>query len=105
MLQAEAINATAGTACLRLRGLPFSMTVQDVLAFFSQHDVADRIAESQGAAILLRKANGRPSGQAVVQMRSKEDAKHAQQSLSNKYIGDRYIEVFAYGTDEETKLD
>jgi hypothetical protein len=81
------------------------MTVQDVFAFFSQHDCADRIHESQGAANLLLKANGRPSGQAVVQMRSQQDAMLAQQALSNKYIGDRYIEVFAYGGDEEAGID
>eukprot|EP00928_Gymnodinium_smaydae_P033188 TRINITY_DN23838_c0_g2_i1.p1 TRINITY_DN23838_c0_g2~~TRINITY_DN23838_c0_g2_i1.p1 ORF type:complete len:980 (+),score=235.02 TRINITY_DN23838_c0_g2_i1:232-3171(+) len=90
-----------GSPCLRLRGLPFSMTVQDVLAFFAQHDVADRIADSSGATQLLPKANGRPSGQAVVRMRSRQDAEAAQEALSNQWIGGRYIEVFAYGGDGE----
>merc|ERR1712232_401906 len=29
----------------------------------------------------------------------------AQQALAHKYIGDRYIEVFAYGADEEVGAD
>merc|ERR1740121_2102391 len=84
-------------AALRLRGLPFSMTVQDVLAFFAQHDVADRIADEPQAAQLLPKGNGRPSGQAVVLMRSRFDADFACARLSSQWIGGRYIEVFVYG--------
>jgi len=87
----------SNVAALRLRGLPFNMTVQDVYAFFAQYDVADRIADIPQASQLLTKANGRPSGQAVVQMRSRFDAEVAQQSLHHQWIGGRYIEVFVYG--------
>lgn len=89
------------TAALRLRGLPFSVSVQDVLAFFAQHDVADRIADGPQACELLAKANGRPSGQAVVQMKSPLDAQVAGQALHNQVVGNRYIEVFVYGADGE----
>lgn len=84
-------------SCLRLRGLPFSMTVQDVLAFVAQHEVAERIADVPNAAQLLLKANGRPSGQAVIQMRSCSDAAMAQSALQGQVISGRYIEVFVYG--------
>lgn len=87
----------AAVPALRLRGLPFNVTVQDVLAFFAQHEVADRIADGPQAAQLLPKANGRPSGQAVVQMRSRYDAEIAQKALYHQFIGGRYIEVFVYG--------
>merc|ERR1740121_1705430 len=87
-------------AALRLRGLPFSVTIQDVLAFFAQHDVADRIADGPGAAQLLPKGNGRPSGQAVVQMRSRADAEFARSRLSGQCIGNRYMEVFVYGGED-----
>lgn len=82
---------------LRLRGLPFSVSVQDVLAFFAQHDVADLISDGPQAAQLLTKANGRPSGQAVVQMKSRPDAETAQHALHHQYVAGRYIEVFVYG--------
>jgi len=98
--EGEQQNST-NVAALRLRGLPFSMTVQDVLAFFAQHDVADRIVDGPQAAQLLPKANGRPSGQAVVQMRSRYDAEVAQQALCNQWINGRYIEVFVYGDENE----
>lgn len=100
--EVEAPRSTAQPA-LRLRGLPFSVTVQDVLAFFAQHDVADRIADGLHAAHLLPKANGRPSGQAVVTMRSLYDAQVAKDALNNQWIGGRYIEVFSYGDGDDSQ--
>jgi len=93
----------APVPALRLRGLPFSVTVQDVLAFFSQHDVADCISDRAGAAQLLQKANGRPSGQAVVEMKSRYQAQLAQRALYNQWIGGRYIEVFVYGEEDDAQ--
>ena len=97
----ENVEEKSGIAALRLRGLPFSVTIQDVLAFFAQYEVADLISDGPGAAHLLPKANGRPSGQAVVQMRSRKDAETAQKKLNHQWVGSRYIEVFVYGEDEE----
>lgn len=94
-------GANPNVAAVRLRGLPFSMSVQDVLAFFAQHDVVDLIMDGPQAAQLLPKANGRPSGQARVQMRSRVDAETAQQALNNQWIGGRYIEVFVYGDEPD----
>jgi len=81
------------------------MSVQDVLAFFAQYDVADRIADGPQAAQLLPKANGRPSGQARVQMRTRYDAEIAQASLHHQWIGGRYIEVFVYGEETEQQAN
>merc|ERR1719247_3351712 len=88
-------------AAVRLRGLPFSAGEQDVLAFFAQHEVADRIADCNKAVQMLLKANGKPSGQAVVQMQSRRGANHAQSCLHGQWMGNRYIEVFAYGVDDQ----
>ena len=56
-LASPKVDETAtSVAALRLRGLPFSVTVQDVLAFFAQHDVADRIADGPHIVQLLPKA-------------------------------------------------
>mmetsp|Transcript_19777 Transcript_19777/g.44553 ORF Transcript_19777/g.44553 Transcript_19777/m.44553 type:complete len:722 (+) Transcript_19777:46-2211(+) len=87
----------AFAASVRLRGLPFSASEQDVLAFFAQHDIVDRISNSPKAVNLLLRSNGRPSGQAVVQMCDRADAELAQQVLSGQWMGSRYIEVFLYG--------
>lgn len=102
---AEADGPNSNVAAVRLRGLPFSMSVQDVLAFFSQYDVSDRIADGPQAAQLLPKANGRPSGQARVQMRTRYDAEVVQQALHNQWIGGRYIEVFVYGDETEQQVN
>merc|ERR1719454_62570 len=98
-------EADSKVAAVRLRGLPFSMSVQDVYAFFSQYDVCDRIADGPHVAQLLPKANGRPSGQARVQMRSRYDAEVVQQALHNQWIGGRYIEVFVYGEEDEKQAN
>jgi len=82
---------------VRLRGLPFSATAQEVLDFFAQHGVEDCVNQGIEAVDLLIKANGRPSGQAAVHVRSHDDAQHVQQILNQQFIGGRYIEVFAYG--------
>ena len=101
----DAPEDKTGVAALRLRGLPFSVTVQDVLTFFAQHNVADTIHDGPNSAKLLPKANGRPSGQAVVQMRTRKDAEVAQKALHNQHVGGRYIEVFVYGNAEGDKED
>jgi len=82
------------TAAVRLRGLPFTATEQDVLAFFAKHDVVERVHMKHDAVKMISKANGKPSGQAVVLMLSRTDAYVAQQVLNGQYMGTRYIEVF-----------
>jgi len=70
-----------------------------VLAFFAQHDIVDRISEEPKAVNLLLRSNGKPSGQAIVQMRGREDAELARHVLSGQWMGSRYIEVFLCGQD------
>lgn len=81
------------TAAVRLRGLPFTATELDVLGFFAKHDVVGRIAEGSQAVRMISKANGKPSGHAVVHMLSLADAYVAMQVLNGQYMGSRYIEV------------
>lgn len=81
-------------AAIWLRGLPFTATEQDVLAFFAKHDVVETISEGQYAVQFITKANGRPAGQALVQMVSQEGAEIAVHALNGQWIGTRYIEVF-----------
>lgn len=87
----------SGVAAIRLRGLPFTSNEQDVLAFFAQHDVVDRISDGPKAVNLLTRSNGRSSGQAVVHMRDRTDAELAQRVLNGQWMGNRYIEVFLHG--------
>jgi hypothetical protein len=101
--RAGLMAATSGgiqyATAVRLRGLPFSASEQDVLAFFAQHDIVDRIADGPHAVNLLLRSNGRPSGQAVVQMKERADTETAQHVLGGQWMGSRYIEVFSYNED------
>mmetsp|Transcript_16586 Transcript_16586/g.38321 ORF Transcript_16586/g.38321 Transcript_16586/m.38321 type:complete len:768 (-) Transcript_16586:80-2383(-) len=81
-------------AFIRLRGLPFSANEQDILSFFAANEVVDRISDQPKAVAIQWRANGKSSGQAIVTMRSCEDAEIAQTALHGKYMGTRYIEVF-----------
>merc|ERR1719174_2842472 len=88
------------TTAVRLRGLPFTSAEQDVLAFFAQHDIVDRIADGPKAVNILTRSNGRPSGQAIIQMRESQDAELAQSVLHGQWMGSRYIEVFLMSHEE-----
>lgn len=98
-------HAAEQTCALRLRGLPFTCSEQEVFAFFSKHDVVEGIADVNKAVSFLQKNNGRATGQAVVQMKSKQDADVAQQALNGQWIGQRYIEVFPYCEEADAPSD
>lgn len=85
---------------VRMRGLPFTATEQDVLAFFAKHEVVEFISEDPKAVRLLTKSNGKPLGHAVVQLNSYAEAELALEALNGKYMGNRYIEVFHHTDDE-----
>ena len=87
----------SGGPQIRLRGLPFDATVQDVLSFLALHGIVDKVADIPNAAELVPTAPGRPSGQAVVSMRGLQDAMEARDVLDGKYFGSRWIEVFVSG--------
>lgn len=74
---------------LRLRGLPWQATREDVVSFFSDC----RIKKGVNGVYMTLSALGRPSGEAYVEMESEEDvAKGLEKHKKN--MGSRYIEVF-----------
>jgi len=87
---------SAAPAAVRLQGLPFTATEQDVLAFFAKHDVVDRVSEAPNAVNIIKKANGKHTGQAIVHMMSRTDAHVALRVLNGQYMDSRYIEVSHY---------
>ncbi|XP_072261472.1 G-rich sequence factor 1 [Pyxicephalus adspersus] len=83
----QALPASPSDATVRLRGLPYSCTEQDIINFFSGLSIAD-----EGITFILDQ-RGRKSGEAFVQFVSQEHAEHA--LLKHKQeIGSRYIEIF-----------
>lgn len=74
---------------MRMRGLPFQVTEQEVSEWFSS------VADCSEVNIQYGK-DGRPSGQADVSFRSEADAKRAM-TKHKANMQNRYIELFYDG--------
>jgi len=106
LASAGAVNARQGSpretevaavACsVRLRGLPFSASQQDVLALFSRHGIAEHITDGANAVELRRKQNGGPTGHAVVRLRTLGSVRAVVEILNGQYLGTRLIEAFPH---------
>ncbi|XP_028313253.1 G-rich sequence factor 1 [Gouania willdenowi] len=91
-IDAEAIlkrdmEQQANDGVVRLRGIPFSSTEDDIIDFFSGLDIAEN------GIVMVTNAKGRKSGEAYVQFSSQEAADKAL-LRDRELIGSRYIEVF-----------
>ncbi|XP_028835900.1 epithelial splicing regulatory protein 1 isoform X2 [Denticeps clupeoides] len=88
---------TAGLCdCVRLRGLPYDATVQNILEFLGEFtgDIAPH-----GVHMVLN-AQGRPSGECFIQMCSVERAFLAAHRCHRQPMQDRYVEVFPCSLDD-----
>ncbi|XP_067858739.1 heterogeneous nuclear ribonucleoprotein H3 isoform X3 [Heptranchias perlo] len=74
---------------VRVRGLPWSCTPDEVTRFFSECDIRNGVSGVQ----FTTSKEGRPSGEAYVHLDKAEDFKKAL-AKDRKYMGHRYIEVF-----------
>ncbi|XP_040025117.1 heterogeneous nuclear ribonucleoprotein H3 isoform X2 [Gasterosteus aculeatus] len=74
---------------VRIRGLPWSCTQEEVACFFSDCDIVGQV---NGVCFTYSK-EGRPSGEAFIELTMPEDFKNAL-AKDRKYMGHRYIEVF-----------
>uniref|UniRef100_A0A7S4B3A2 RRM domain-containing protein n=1 Tax=Chrysotila carterae TaxID=13221 RepID=A0A7S4B3A2_CHRCT len=72
---------------LRIRGIPFRATVDDVFRFFSGFQIMP-------GGIVIGQRDGRPSGEAWVTFASPVEAQRAM-GLNHKTMGNRYVELFA----------
>ncbi|GBP62026.1 RNA-binding protein fusilli [Eumeta japonica] len=93
---------TSGTAkdCIRLRGLPYEAQVEHILTFldeFSKNIVVQGVH-------MVYDAQGKPSGEAFIQMDSELSAGLCAQHRHNRYMTygkkQRYIEVFQCSGDD-----
>ncbi|ELT99751.1 hypothetical protein CAPTEDRAFT_226859 [Capitella teleta] len=74
-------------AVIRLRGLPFGCSKEEVAHFFSGLEIVPN------GITLMQDGQGRSTGDAFVQFASQDIAERAQQKHKEK-IGHRYIEIF-----------
>ncbi|XP_056123788.1 epithelial splicing regulatory protein 1 isoform X1 [Rhinichthys klamathensis goyatoka] len=82
--------------CVRLRGLPYDASIQDILVFLGEYtgDI-----KPHGVHMVLNQ-QGRPSGDAFIQMRSADRAFLAAQCCHKRSMKERYVEVFACSAQE-----
>uniref|UniRef100_A0A667X2P6 Epithelial splicing regulatory protein 1 n=1 Tax=Myripristis murdjan TaxID=586833 RepID=A0A667X2P6_9TELE len=88
--------------CLRLRGLPYTASIEDILTFLGEftHDI-----RPHGVHMVLNQ-QGRPSGDCFIQMTSAERSFMASQRLhkqvmsSQRGANSRYVEVFPCSAEE-----
>ncbi len=76
-----------GHFIVRCRGLPWSTTVEEVKDFFS----GVQFSEGDSSVHLTMTRDGRPSGEAYVELASEEDVEAALK-MDRKHMGKRYVE-------------
>eukprot|EP00546_Thalassionema_frauenfeldii_P012256 CAMPEP_0178920474 /NCGR_PEP_ID=MMETSP0786-20121207/15026_1 /TAXON_ID=186022 /ORGANISM="Thalassionema frauenfeldii, Strain CCMP 1798" /LENGTH=294 /DNA_ID=CAMNT_0020594547 /DNA_START=1185 /DNA_END=2069 /DNA_ORIENTATION=- len=84
------------TGFLRMRGLPFSSTKEEITKFFEGHKI---IPET---VVLTYRGDGRATGEGYVGFESPEDAKAAM-ALHRNTMGSRYIELFISNKEEHSR--
>lgn len=84
------------TGYLRMRGLPFSSTKEEIVAFFEGYSI---IPDS---VVLTYRSDGRATGEGYLQFETPDDAKNAM-SLHRNTMGSRYIELFISNREEHAR--
>ncbi|XP_793087.3 heterogeneous nuclear ribonucleoprotein H isoform X1 [Strongylocentrotus purpuratus] len=77
---------------VHMRGLPFSVTEQDIKEFFH--------GSATPSNVVIHDINGKRNGFAAVDFRTHDEAKAAMKKDKNN-IGSRYIELFLHSSEEE----
>lgn len=89
----EAKDNAQHTGVLRLRGLPFSATKDDIVEFFKGFELAE------DSVHIVLNSEGRPSGEAYAVFANAEDSKEAM-TKDRMTLGSRYIELFPSSHEE-----
>ncbi|XP_068625052.1 RNA-binding protein fusilli isoform X1 [Battus philenor] len=97
--EAAAFLSRGAQVIVRMRGLPYDATPQQVLDFFSTGDDPVQVLDGLEGVLFVRRADGRATGDAFVLFAKEEDSPKAL-SRHRKLIGARYIELFRSTTAE-----
>lgn len=84
------------TGFLRMRGLPFSTTKDDIYKFFNGYNPV------QESIVLTYRNDGQATGEAYIGFGGPEDSKRAME-LHRRSLGSRYIELFISNKDEQSR--
>ncbi|WKX90757.1 hypothetical protein Q1695_009531 [Nippostrongylus brasiliensis] len=88
----EAVNfvSTGAAMIVRMRGLPYDCSEQQIRDFFAREPDSCEMMES---VLFVTRSDGRPTGDAFVQFSDEEQGQRAL-SKHRQTIGNRYIELF-----------
>lgn len=92
-------NGDGAQVIIRMRGLPYSCTADQVIDFFKSGESCCEVLEGEKGILFVHQADGRATGDAFVLFSSEEDANIAL-SKHRDLIGTRYIELFKSTTAE-----
>ncbi|KAL0277725.1 UNVERIFIED_CONTAM: hypothetical protein PYX00_004915 [Menopon gallinae] len=88
-----------GQVIIRMRGLPYECTAEQVLEFFRTGEHTCEVLDGEDGVLFVKKADGRATGDAFVLFAVESDAPKAL-SKHRERIGSRYIELFRSTTAE-----
>jgi heterogeneous nuclear ribonucleoprotein F/H len=97
----DASVAAAHTGVLKLRGLPFSASKDDIITFFGDPSLGLTPLVHDSIHIVTS-LDGRPSGVAFAEFSCAEDARLAMRKDRGS-MGNRYVELFASSREEATR--
>lgn len=96
--EAQAFLSRGGQVIIRMRGLPFTATAQQVLEFFAREPSVS-VLDGEEGILFVHYPDGRSTGDAFVLLASEEDAVSALKK-HREIMGTRYIELFKSTTAE-----
>lgn len=82
------VYGVSDKTALKMVGLPYSVTEEDIEVFFHGFGMVEDSIK------IGKYSNGKTTGQAVVSFQNAEDATMALQEKYKQYIGNRFIELF-----------
>ncbi|XP_066255168.1 RNA-binding protein fusilli isoform X1 [Euwallacea similis] len=97
--EALAFLSRGAAVIVRMRGLPYDCTAQQVLDFFAAGDLRCTVMDGVEGVLFVRKPDGRATGDAFVLFADELDAPKAL-AKHREVIGSRYIELFRSTTAE-----
>lgn len=86
MRLSDFVNSENRYKAIKMRGLPFSVSVREIRDFFEDFRVAER-------DITIDMNMGRPTGYALVFFENENEAQRAKDQLNKKYLGSRYVDL------------
>jgi len=97
----EPVKEREGSTWIRLRGLPFSASPDDIVNLLHDYEITQIGVED----VLMKHANdGRPTGEGYVQLNTLEEADELIETLEGATMGNRNIEAFMSNYDEAFRI-